>query len=75
LASIESFIKGKNLCQALECTKKILGTRVEKTKKKSTATGSNNEPCTSKDIDKSKNSKAASSDFKEVLFLYFLYFI
>jgi len=71
LASIESFIKGKNLCQALEATNKILGTRVEKTNQKSPATGSS-EPCTSRDIDKSKSSKAASSDFKEVLFLYFL---
>jgi len=63
--SIDKFIKSDNLCQAIKCTEKILSKRVVETlNKESTATGSNNNPCSSSDIDKSKDSKAASSDFK-----------
>jgi len=63
--SIEKFIKGDNLCQAFKCIEKIFSKRVEKTLNNvSTATRSNNNPGSSKDIDKSKDSKAASTDLK-----------
>jgi len=46
--SIDSFIKGDNLCQALECCQNILGKNIMKTlNQESKATGSNNRPFSS----------------------------
>ncbi len=43
--SIDSFIEGDNLCQAIKCTENILVSVVKKLNQGSTATGSNNSPC------------------------------
>jgi len=73
LASIDSFIKGDNLRQALECTEKILKNIVKEPKPESMALGSNIRPCSSRQTDISVDSKAASSGFKVISFLYFLF--